>query len=377
MRSARSYSARYFDDEDDDSLAADGYTAGAAPRRRWPAILTLFLLSPLTAEVLSGSTPLALFVAKPVLLLINLPLYGCGVLLVREVARRRGLGWAGVLWLGAAYGIWEEGVVLNTWADPWARVICGAGRQGICDYGRINGVSALWALGLTVFHAVVSITIPILLVELARPRLAPLPWLRASGLRWCFAGEAFVLLMGVLLNIGDFRDHGWWGPPWQPYAFALALMAACVVLALSRRARQPGRSSRALPSLWMLRLLGCLFITLDVLLPTLEKGLRLPYQLALLLDAGLLALAIWRVASWARRAGWGDRQRLALATGALGFFIFLWDPLLELSGKTNGSPTQGTVALSVLYLIGLVILTWAVARREGGRASTAADAWLR
>jgi hypothetical protein len=374
MWSARTNAALYVADERGGTLVSAGTAAGHAPTRRWPAILALFLLAPLTAEVLSGSTPILLFAEKPVLAVISLPLYGCGVLLVREVARRRGLGWGGVLWLGAAFGIWEEGVVLNTWADPWARVICGAQHQGICDYGRINGVSVIWALSLTVFHAVVSITIPILLVELARPRLAPLPWLKAAGLRWCVGGEAFVLLLGVLLNLGDFSHHGRWGPPWQPYALALTLMAACVLMALRPRWRRRGRAG-ALPSLWMLRLLGCLFITLDVLLPSLEKGLGLPYQIALALDAGLLALAIWRVSAWARRHGWGDRQRLALATGALGFFIFLWDPLLELSGNANGNPTRGTVLVAVLYLIGLVILTGVVTWRE--RANPAADAWLR
>jgi hypothetical protein len=338
-----------------------------APRRRWPAILALFLLAPLTAEVLSGSTPMLEFARHPVLAVINLPLYGCGVLLVREAARRRGLDWASVLWLGAAYGIWEEGVVINTWANPWAPVICNAQHQGICDYGRVGGVSVLWALSLTAFHAAVSITIPILLVDLARPRLAPLPWLARRGLRWCVAGELFVLLLGVLLNLGAFRDHGQAGPPWQPYATELALMGVCVALALLPRWPAPSRAAGALPSLWTLRLLGCLALTLDLFLPNLEKGLRVPYQLALALNAGILALALWRLATWARRAGWGERHVLALASGVLGFLIVLWDPLLELSGQASGKPTRGTLVVAALYLVGLIALARVVARRDQER----------
>lgn len=354
-----------------DNVDAPDDAAASAQSRRWPTMLALFLLAPLTAEVLSGSTPLLEFARNPVLVVINLPLYGCGVLLVREVARRRGLGWVGVLWLGAAYGIWEEGVVLNTWADPWARVICNARQQGICDYGRVNGVSVLWALGLTVFHAVVSITIPILLIELARPRLAPLPWLTRRGVRWCVAGELFVLLLGLLLNLGDFRDHGRLGPPWQPYAIEVTLLAVCVALALLPRAVAPAGAAGGLPSLWTLRLLGCLAMTLDVLLPNLEKGLRLPYQVALGLNAGILVLAIWRVATWARRVGWGERHILALATGALGFFIVLWAPLLEVVGQADGKPTRGTGVLAALYLVGLIALARVVARRELKRS----DEW--
>ncbi|HEV2237593.1 MAG TPA: hypothetical protein VGR57_13095 [Ktedonobacterales bacterium] len=349
------------DELDDAALAAAD--AGAL-RRRWPVILALFLLAPITAEVLSGSTPLLEFARHPVLAVINLPLYGCGVLLVREVARRRGLGWAGVLWLGAAYGIWEEGVVINTWANPWAPVICSAQRQGLCDYGRVGGVSVLWALSLTAFHAVVSITIPILLVELARPRLAPLPWLTRGGLRWCVAGELFVLLLGLLLSLGAFRDHGQLGPPWRPYAIELALMAACVALALLPRWPASRGSSGALPSLWTLRLLGCLALTLDLFLPNLEKGLRVPYQAAMAINVAVLALALWRLATWSRRAGWGQRHILALATGVLGFLIVLWDPLLELAGQASGKPTRGTAVVAALYLIGLIALARVVARRE-------------
>jgi hypothetical protein len=370
MMPAHSYLDALETAEESDDAATDAAdaTEDSAPRRRlWPAILVLFLLAPVTAEVLSGNTPILEFARSPVLAVINLPLYGGGVLLVREVARRRGLGWAGVLWLGAAYGIWEEGVVLNTWADPWAREICDSQHRGICDYGRVNGVSVLWALGLTAFHAVVSIAIPILLVELARPRLAPLPWLMRRGVRWCVAGELFVLLLGLLLNLGDYRDHGRLGPPWQPYAIEAALLAACVGLALLPRPRAAGRAAGALPSLWTLRLLGCLAITLDIFLPNLEKGLRLPYQVVLGLNVGILALAIWRVAAWARRAGWGERHILALASGVLGFFIVLWAPLLELAGQVDGNPTRGTAVVAAFYLVGLIVLARVVARRERER----------
>ncbi len=97
-----------------DQLVDQGPNASATlkPQRAWPAILTLFVLAPFTAELLSGSTPILVYFTNPLSFVLNPLLYGCGALLVREVARRRGLGWTGVLWLGAAYGIFEEGVTL-------------------------------------------------------------------------------------------------------------------------------------------------------------------------------------------------------------------------------------------------------------------------
>src|SRR5260370_31941310 len=111
--------------------APDAAGRSAADHTRvWAAILAVFVLAPVTAEVLSGSTPILAFVTHPIVSCLNFPLYGCGALLVREVARRRSLGWASVLWMGAAYGVFEEGVVLNTWADPWAHPAC-PGTRGL------------------------------------------------------------------------------------------------------------------------------------------------------------------------------------------------------------------------------------------------------
>lgn len=147
---------------------------GTAVERTLPAALLLFVLASVTAEMLTGSTPILVFFSNPISFIGNLLLYGLGALLIHEVAIRRNQGWAGVLWLGAAYGIFEEGVVLNTWANPWSEPVCtivNGIENGLCDYSRVGGINLLWALELTVFHAIVSMTIPILLVSLVFPRL--------------------------------------------------------------------------------------------------------------------------------------------------------------------------------------------------------------
>src|SRR5262249_6156817 len=92
-----------------------------APERRlrtWPGGLTLFLLAPMVAEMLTGSTPPLNFI-NPVSLLLEIPLYGAGAVLARELIRRRGLGWGRLLLLGAAYGVLEEGLTIGSWFDPY------------------------------------------------------------------------------------------------------------------------------------------------------------------------------------------------------------------------------------------------------------------
>ncbi|HLV99168.1 MAG TPA: hypothetical protein VKT82_10895 [Ktedonobacterales bacterium] len=67
--------------------------------RRFLPVITLIVLAPLVAEVLPGSTRITM----PALVLFDVLIYGPGALLIREVVRRRGRGWASILLLGAAY----------------------------------------------------------------------------------------------------------------------------------------------------------------------------------------------------------------------------------------------------------------------------------
>ena len=63
-----------------------------------------------------------------------------------------------------AYGIYEEGVIVRSFFDPaWMNL----GVLGI--YGRTLGVNWIWSIGLTLFHASIYTSVPILLVELIFP----------------------------------------------------------------------------------------------------------------------------------------------------------------------------------------------------------------
>lgn len=74
---------------------------------------TLYFV-PWVAEVLFGATPLSRMGA----LLVVAPLYGGGAILIRELARRRGTGWGSIFLLGAAYGVIEEGLAIQSIFNP-------------------------------------------------------------------------------------------------------------------------------------------------------------------------------------------------------------------------------------------------------------------
>src|SRR5437870_8031956 len=130
----------------------------AAHPNRLP-LLALILLSPVIGEMLSGSTP-PLEWLHPIAVLFLIWLYGAGVLVMRETAVCWKMGWPSILLLGAAYGIIEEGLAVKSFFDPgWMDL----GTLGW--YGRWFDVNWVWAVWLTIYHAVVSSASAISLVE--------------------------------------------------------------------------------------------------------------------------------------------------------------------------------------------------------------------
>ncbi len=123
------------------------------------AFILLIFLSPLIAELFSGSTPFFTFFT-PFVFLVFLGFYGTGCLLIREVTAHRELGYASVLLLGAAFGVLEEGIILKSWFDPtWM------GGEITSKVLRVYGISVLQPFANITYHAVVSIAAPILLMN--------------------------------------------------------------------------------------------------------------------------------------------------------------------------------------------------------------------
>ncbi len=159
----------------------------ASPRK---PIIVLLMLSPAIAELLSGSSPPEDFF-NPITFLYLVFLYGSGAVLVREAWVRWGHRLASLLLLGASYGLLEEGVVTRSFFCPtWPDL------GSLTWYGYWLGVNWIWVVELTVFHAVFSITIPVILVDLIYNTGRPL--LGKRGISVAFVSLGIATLLGLL-----------------------------------------------------------------------------------------------------------------------------------------------------------------------------------
>jgi hypothetical protein len=289
-------------------------------RPRLP-VYALLLLAPTIPELLTGSTPISELVFDPIGFAIGflgiVGLYGTGALLIREFAVYFRKGWATILLLGAAYGIAEEGLAVHTFFEPAGLQPVGA----LGSYGHAFGVNWLWALGLTEFHAVYSIALPILITYLFFPEV--------KNQRWLDPGTVGLLAAVYLFVVALFSVVVGHGPSPGILALFLAIEAVLIYLAwwvpadLLRVATGPSRLGR-----WGLVLAGTLFFdTWTAMLVFASSGGRFP---AVAAGAVLVAVSLATVLLVLRRVGTDglERSEFYFATGMLGV-LFVWDFFVE------------------------------------------------
>lgn len=322
-------------------------TAGTPRRPRAPA-WTLFFLAPAVGELLSGSSPPAEFF-NPFTLLLLAALYGGGALLVREWTLAWHKGWPSLLVLGVAYAIVEEGLCCKSFFDPhWPDV-------GILGtYGRWLGVNWVWTVHLTGYHTVISILVPITLVELAFPDQRDTSWVGPRMCRLLALGLTAVVVLG-LLAFPDTRQP--FRPP--PVGYVLAMLSVGLLGWLAARLRAPAPETQVLLPRHLFRLgltafLGTLgwFLVFWVLPHT-----SLPPWATVglgVICAGAAAGVIARQVG-GRLAGLAPLQRWALCTGALGFLILL-APIQEATNAQRPDNTTGMTAVGLAFLLGLLWL---------------------
>ncbi|MCP8306217.1 MAG: hypothetical protein H3Z49_03815 [archaeon] len=318
---------------------------------RIPPALVLLLLSPMIAELLSGSAPPLEFF-NPIAFALLVSLYGSGAILMRELMVRWGKGYASLLLLGAAYGIIEEGLMVKSFFDPaWPDL----GFLGI--FGHWIGVNWVWAEMLTIYHAVFSITIPVLLVELAYPSLRKEHWVSNRTL-----GFFATLLVGVSF-LGFFALTPYY-PPVPHYTSAVLLVLLLIFLAWKVPPDYGMHGSKQLYRpiyFWAAGFLGTLaFFLIFWLLP-----FFLPFPVLMMLSGALLVSGFARFLKGFDWRGYNNLHRFALASGGLSLFILL--ALLQEIDKTRIDNPQGMGIVGLIFLSGLLLFWWRIRQRMRDR----------
>ncbi|BCY07653.1 hypothetical protein [Actinoplanes sp. L3-i22] len=210
--------------------------ADTRPRNR-KAAWTLILLAPVIAELMLGNIPVGQLWAFP----IFIPIYGAGSLLIREVTRRTGRGLPTMLLLGLAYGLVEEGLVLQSLTSP---TIYHAAQWA----PRLLGVNTAYTELNLIYHPVFSITIPIVLTELLFAGHGHRPYLRRGGL--IIAGT--VATLGALLvhfTVLPSEDPNYTMPPLTAAAIlTVTLLVTVTAFAVRRKPAHPAATAPHAPA---------------------------------------------------------------------------------------------------------------------------------
>lgn len=327
------------------------------------AAWTLALLVPVIAELGLGST-------KPsmaYLLILWLPIYGAGILLLREAVRRAGRGWASIILLGLAYELVEDGIGLQALSSP---TIYGAAEWG----PRLLGLNLPYWEANAIYHIAFSAIIPIFIVDLLFPSHHDQPYLKKGGL----VITAVVWLLGIAvirLAVPPSVDPGYQAP--APVLVGVVItVAALAVIALKIippvRPRPTGAGATPTrPVMWVVGAAGTVVIMFLVFPlhgagatgPAFISGalVWLPMAAAIIVATAVYVL----IRRWAATPDWTDRHGLALAGGAL--------PAHTVMGGAAFWPSLGTfdIAGLAVLVIAEVVLVLLIDRRLQRRTEPA------
>lgn len=324
------------------------------------AAWTLVLLTPLIAELAFGSTPLRM----AWLVLLWLPVYGAGILLIREVVRRTGRGWPSIVLLGVAYELAEDGIGIQALSSPHL--------YGAADWApRLFGLNvAYWEVN-AIYHVIFSAVIPILLTDLLFPAHRTVPYLRKGGL--VITGVVALLGLGLLrVSVPPSEDPGYVAPVAVLLGTVVAIaVLAVIALRVLPRSAPALHNQTAVPSRGALAAFGCLGVgvVLGLLFPF--GGARQPafthglwVFVPMVVGAVLAALACVLIRRWATSANWTDRHALALAGGALvGHTLF--------GILAAADTTFDRIGLAAIAVVTVGLLAWLDHRLAGRNRASA------
>ena len=279
--------------------------------RRIAPALTLMVLAPLVAEVLPGATRLSAIFVLP----IEIVVWGGGALMIRAAARRRRLGWSGLLCLALSLAVAEECLIQQTSLAPMVLQIKGGA------YARALGVNYVYLLWALFYESVLVVFVPVYLTELIYPARRAETWLSRAGLA----------VVGPLFVVGAFLAWFSWtqiarpkvfhvpafNPPLLAVVIAVVIIGGLFVLAFGPARGGGGTPALRTPPPWLPGVLGAVAAILWYGLVLLAFGIAPEFPPAIPIGVGLalVGATLLVLPRWAAGAGWGDRHTYALIGG--------------------------------------------------------------
>jgi hypothetical protein len=330
-------------------------------RRLAPALL-LLVLAPFVAEFLLGDFS----VRNLALLLVLLPQYGGGALLIREVARRTHRGWAAIVLLAVAYALVEEGFTTQSLFNP------NYVGQHLLAYGYVPalGTSPVWTVYVLSIHVVWSVSTPILIAEGIAGTRRTTPWLGRLGLG--VVGALFLLGCATTTLFTLNMDHFVASVPQFVATGVLVIAAVAAAFAVPAGTRQ---RSGTPPPPWLVGAAVLVLASAFQLALFTLPGLGAPAAITLLAMLACEAAGAALIVTWSRLESWGPSHLLGIAAGAA--LTYSWLSLAAfLRGKTHLGAAVGAVEIAgqvveVLLVLGLI--AWAARRLPAVPEPAAAD----
>jgi len=310
----------------------------------WKPALCLLVIAPVAGELITSSAPPFVFFIPWVFTLFSL-LYGCGAILVREFSIRWQTGWAGVLLMGASYGILEEALGAKSFFDPQWRAL---GLLGV--HGRWLGVNWVWTLGLTLFHSVFCIGLSILTASLPFPAARNQRWLGNKSL--AVVGLLYSLVLILFFQKGNenqYRVSDFY------YGISIAFAASFVAAAwLAPRSESTTKESSSVPYTFFGWLgFGSVLSFVLILYAVPSTGVS-PWLTGALLTGLGLAMFFF-LSRWSRSGSLAlsSRQEVALVCGAIGAWA-IQGPFQE----WNPARKDSAAGMSMVGIGCLIFMFW-------------------
>ena len=277
---------------------------------------------------------------------------------MREAKVRWNLQWS-VIFLAIAYGIVEEGLMVKSFFNP------GHVDMGILSaYGSLLGIQWVWTVQLIIYHAVISILMPIAIIELLWPEYKNVPLLQKKGLILTFTGISLVTIFGMIY-FG--AQEGNKMVPYHPHPLLLVGSFLIVVLLvwLAHKYRNSKISTINMPVLpsFIFGICGFIIQAINLIIPGSFAEAQISAVFTIITQFFIVALIFLFVIYQIYNRNITKSHMVSFVFGSILFYILL-TPVHEFVEEMNQDPTQGMLIVGIVSLVLLVLWRYLVLKRS-------------